>query len=1737
MKDKFKQALHRAPCWMAGAILICTFLYIALLTLPASLAAGSLADENIAASGEGWTIAANSATTSVSSTSSCDISQKSSEALILKNVSGSSASLSFSYSISNNGSLTITPPADCPLNDTGSSYLVTLPPDGEVSIVATSTKENTDPCEATLSNITLEYGNADVIFHAGTSGTFTVNAPDAQSLSLEQTYQYPAGTRFSLKATPEGGYKFAYWQVNGEGISNLATFNWVFGGSAGVTTVSPVFVREDVPTFSVGGRFFDSWDTAFNASTDTDPVILTSSGTLDAGNYTIENGQTLIIPYDSTYTKTVLVTTSGGKSTTPYTTLTVPTDASLVVNGTLLVHSKQGHSNTYNMGHPTGPYGQIVLAGSLVVNDGGVLNVRGYITGNGTVTAKSGASVHEIFQITDFRGGSASSQIYNKAFPFNQYYFQSIEGLLTLEPGASLYGGVMLYVSSKPQNTDIPVIGPDNTFLFQTDEDTTVQKYYDLATDRTSLTLDGIMTVNKLNIKVSIVTLSSNVPFPINGNMTLNILDGSIFRLNAKAKLLPGVEINIAKGGTFQITENGELYIYDAAGYKSSSIPAEGYSYQGYARPSFKYYTQLITRADTAIHLDGTLEVDGLFYSMPELIAVGNTGKLVLNATSAENTEIYEAFQSGKEYPTPLVTFSFPKGTLVGGEEPSTFENGLTYLANGGKWYNYTVSFKDGDTLVETRYFAKGQTLAVTSLPEYSSFTKDGYTPSGWSVTEDTAVTQDMVVTAAYTPNSYTVKFDPSGGTGTMGDQSFTYDAAQALTANAFKKDGYSFAGWSTTENGITAKYSDKESVSNLTAEQGGTVTLYAVWTEKATAGLAFAKAEITKGYGDAPFTNELTKATDATVTYTSGNESIATVDADGRATIVGLGDTTITATAVETGTHAAGSASYSLHVGKGTQSAPTGLTAQSCSAPGDTGSISGLTAAMEYKRSDSTGDYIPCPDGGSLTKLAAGTYLIRYAATELYEPGADATLVIAPYIEAEISRVTAANGSVTAVLKDAPTDIPAKENWTLVYHLSDSVSAYPLDVTAYQYDAGTRTAQFSFSPIPRAPQAQEVTVSVSISGSTQECSFTVDRQTTYTVQFDGNGGEGEMAEQSFYYDVVQRLSNNTYSLRNSVFAGWSTSRGGSVVYQDNAPVSRLEAIDGGIITLYAVWTNKALSGLTFQSREITVRYGEAAQANPLSKDTDAAAVYTSGNPAVATVDPDSGAITITGVGSAVITATVAETDDYASGAASYTLQVDKGLQGKPAGLTGHDSVDADSAGSITGVTADMEYKAPGSDRYLPCTGTALSGLSAGAYQIRFAETDLYCAGEPVTVTIRKTTTDNGGGGGGGGGAAVEEPAPTAPPATSGSSTVLEPESTVENGKASSTLDADTADKLVEQAAKSGSTEIVVKPAISTDDAGKVTQAVVELPASAVADMAEKTEAALKVETPVASITLPNESLASLAGTAGGSVAISAARQDDGAVKVELRAGGKAVDRLDGGLTVTLPVEDAAPGTVAMLVKTDGTTEVIKKSALLDGGLVVPLEGSATVKLADNSKTFSDVAPDDWYGGAVAFASAHELFSGTGDGSFDPGRPMDRGMLVTVLHRLENTPRGGTALFDDVAADAYYADAVAWAAENGIVTGSGSGFDPQGAVSREQLAVMLYRYASREGAGAAGSLDGFRDADAVSPWAADAMAWAVGAGLIQGDPSAGLNPGGSATRAEVAAILQRFITAAAQNKL
>ena len=175
---------------------------------------------------------------------------------------------------------------------------------------------------------------------------------------------------------------------------------------------------------------------------------------------------------------------------------------------------------------------------------------------------------------------------------------------------------------------------------------------------------------------------------------------------------------------------------------------------------------------------------------------------------------------------------------------------------------------------------------------------------------------------------------------------------------------------------------------------------------------------------------------------------------------------------------------------------------------------------------------------------------------------------------------------------------------------------------------------------------------------------------------------------------------------------------------------------------------------------------------------------------------------------------------------------------------------------------------------------------------------------------------------------------------------------------------------------------------------------------------------------------------------------------------------------------------------------------------------------------------FTDVSTSDWFYDDVAFVYENGLFSGTDSRSFSPNASMTRAMLVTVLYRLEGEPTvTGRSSFTDVLSGAYYEKAVIWAAANGIVTGTDStSFSPDAKVTREQLAAILYRYAQyrKLDTDASAKLNSFTDADSVSAYASEALGWAVSEGLING-ASGKLMPKGDATRAQVAAILHRFV--------
>lgn len=175
--------------------------------------------------------------------------------------------------------------------------------------------------------------------------------------------------------------------------------------------------------------------------------------------------------------------------------------------------------------------------------------------------------------------------------------------------------------------------------------------------------------------------------------------------------------------------------------------------------------------------------------------------------------------------------------------------------------------------------------------------------------------------------------------------------------------------------------------------------------------------------------------------------------------------------------------------------------------------------------------------------------------------------------------------------------------------------------------------------------------------------------------------------------------------------------------------------------------------------------------------------------------------------------------------------------------------------------------------------------------------------------------------------------------------------------------------------------------------------------------------------------------------------------------------------------------------------------------------------------------TFSDVKTSDWFYDDVQYVCEKGLMNGTGSGTFSPKATTTRGMIVTILYRLSGTPAvSGACPFSDVAAGSYYEAPITWAAANAIVSGYTDGtFAPDGTITREQLAAILYRYAKYCGydVTAAAALDAFADAGAVSEYARAAMQWAAAEGLVTGSGSR-LDPQGSATRAQVAAILARF---------
>ena len=241
------------------------------------------------------------------------------------------------------------------------------------------------------------------------------------------------------------------------------------------------------------------------------------------------------------------------------------------------------------------------------------------------------------------------------------------------------------------------------------------------------------------------------------------------------------------------------------------------------------------------------------------------------------------------------------------------------------------------------------------------------------------------------------------------------------------------------------------------------------------------------------------------------------------------------------------------------------------------------------------------------------------------------------------------------------------------------------------------------------------------------------------------------------------------------------------------------------------------------------------------------------------------------------------------------------------------------------------------------------------------------------------------------------------------------------------------------------------------------------------------------------------------------------------------------------GATITITLSPDKGYKLDKLTVTDGSGKTVSTVKKSDTVYTFTMPASAVkvgvsyVKATETpSETkFNDVSANDWFASAVDYVTGKGMMNGTADNTFSPKANTTRGMVVTVLYRLENQPSTSAASFTDVASGAYYANAVAWANANGIVSGYGSGkFGPNDKVTREQLAAILYRYAQYKkydvSVGEDTNILSYDDAQSISSYAIPAIQWACGAGVVTGKFGSKLDSKGNATRAEVAAMLMRF---------
>ena len=591
-------------------------------------------------------------------------------------------------------------------NSTG-TYTKVLEVGESVAICVKSNAAQVETTTLTLEDIKLAPSTSvTVVFKpvSDGSGSYTV---DGVTIQEETPFSKQSSESYTLVATPStDDYALFGWynETTGKYLSYNNNISLLFDSAS---VIYPVFYQAELPIFGVGSApknthevisgvttsstlgitnttthyqdvysvstitktFYDFKEAIeyADASSTEKVIVVLASGTLPSDTYVIPKDVMLLVPFDESNTYCAAdpwsEICSSSSVPTPYAfrTLTLSAGTNIIVNGTIEVAARHyiSHGGNPHGGHPVDGYGHIVMQESsqIVLNNGSHLYAWGYITASASapgfsdtsypqVIANSGATIYEKMQVTDYRGGNRTTAVTKDGhFPFNQYYIQNIEVKEVVNTGAELICHAAIYADSVQEQT-VNFMGTEKgnaNPMFALGPNSKATKYYDASNDRLIVDVVGDFSFNSISLMGED---TANFVLPLQQNLTINLNDGTVAKINQDIMLQPGCQINVGEGAELEIASGKKLYLMDAdqwgnlCGAASAPIVPLTFVPTKGAAPGIRNSNNI---KDANLNIRGTLIVSGAIYASASHAIVsgeGDSGVIEFRAAASASSQI-----------------------------------------------------------------------------------------------------------------------------------------------------------------------------------------------------------------------------------------------------------------------------------------------------------------------------------------------------------------------------------------------------------------------------------------------------------------------------------------------------------------------------------------------------------------------------------------------------------------------------------------------------------------------------------------------------------------------------------------------------------------------------------------------------------------------------------------------------------------------------------------------------------------------------------------------------------------------------------------------------------------------------------------------------------------------------------------------------------------------------------------